>query len=99
MKELISQISDDIDELQNVLNDARQDYLTDRDLFYKLNIFKMGRFIRLYSDLMKHLGTKLNEDAMAELEGLDEGLFARLEKLKVEWNDFLRDVESNVNFT
>lgn len=97
MKELIAQISEDIDGLQNVLDDAKKDYSSDPDLFYKLNIFKMSRFIRLYSELMKHLGTKLNEDAIAELAGLDEDLLAKLEKFKAEWNDFLKNVETKIS--
>lgn len=94
-------LDENFTKLQNVLNEAQKDFGGDPKSFYKTNIFKMGRFIRLYADLMKQMNTKLNEDFKEELDNVDfemnlEKKEAYLDKLSIfinEWDSFLKEIE------
>jgi hypothetical protein len=100
----INLINDDFSKLEDILNEAQNDFAIDMDTFRKTKIFKMGKFIRIYSDLMKHLDVKVNED-VEEALGIqqDDGLIDtlnfknRLDRFIKDWNDFLEKVEQNVN--
>ena len=100
----INLINDDFSKLEDVLNEAQNDFAIDMDIFCKTKIFKMGKFIRIYSDLMKHLDVKVNEDVEEALEmHQDDGLIGtlnlknRLDQFIKNWNGFLEKVEQNVN--
>lgn len=88
-------IEDDLLKLENVLTEGKQDYQHDASLFYKTGIFKMGRFIRLYSELMKRLGAHVNEDVLNDLENFD--LEKRLQNFLSNWDNFLQEIEIKAN--
>ncbi|RNA05908.1 Prostamide prostaglandin F synthase [Brachionus plicatilis] len=95
-------LEENFSKLQTVLDEARQDFSNDVESFCKTGIFKMGRFIRFYADLMKQMNTKLNEDFVEELDNVDfelnleekEGNSEKMRKFLMEWNDFLKEIES-----
>ncbi len=86
----------EIKKLQILLNDCQEDYEVDNALFCKSKIFKMGQFIKIYSDLMKYMNVKLNEDLLDELKNIDASLVDMVHKLFIEWNEFLELIENNV---
>ena len=98
MKEKLEQIRVDFQKLQNVLDEAKNDVDTDRGLFLKSKIFKMGRFIRLYHELMKDLEVDLDTDTVEALEDLDptRDMIKDLATLKIDWDQFLKSLEDNV---
>ena len=103
IEEKCSLLLDHINKIQQVLDDSKAAYESDVASFLKTNIFQMGKFIRLYSELMSRLKTKLNQDTIDELELIDQEtnnqfhLVQSLSKLKYEWDAFLELVEQNVN--
>lgn len=82
-----------ITRLRDVFDEAKKDYESDPGTFHKKNIFKMMRFIKLYADFMSCLGAKLNEDAMHELQDLDEELYNSVLEFRKEWDEFLVKIE------
>ena len=90
-------IEEDLDKFQLYLNESQSDYENDSTLFYKKNIFKMGRLIRLYSDLMEHLNVHVREDVELELENYsnNDDLIDKFRLLNRNWNDFLNRIEQN----
>lgn len=93
-------IKDALVKLENVLEEARTDYAADNEAFYASKIFKMGRFIRLYSEFMKKLDVLIDIDVNSALEMYENDnenkLVSRLDKFKSNWNEFLENVEKNV---
>ena len=92
-------IKDALVKLENVLEEARTDYTADNEAFYASKIFKMGRFIRLYSEFMKKLEVLIDIDVNSALEMYDDNenkLVSRLDKFKSNWNEFLENVEKKV---
>ena len=93
-------INEDLSKLEKVLDEAKHDFANDVVTFCKTNIFKMGKFIRIYSDLMKHLNVIVNNDVQEALEMKDddgkESFQSRLEDLIKNWNHFLEKVEQHV---
>lgn len=94
-------VEEDLLKLENVLDEAINDFKDEANGFYKSKIFKMGRFIRLYSELMQHLGVDLKEDTFEELENIDFESKSdadnrkRLELFIENWDQFLAKVEKN----
>jgi hypothetical protein len=91
-----SQIESDLRNLDSVLNEARLDFENDSESFYAKKIFKMGRFIRMYAELMGHLDVLVGdevEDALAEF-GFDQ----RQKEFLKGWDLFLSEIEQKANF-
>jgi hypothetical protein len=86
-----SAIQTDFEKLESVLNEAESDFNNDSQLFYSKNIFKMGKFIQLYSELMNHLEIHVKEDVEQELDVYD--LKARHESFLSNWDSFLERIE------
>ena len=103
IEEKCSLLLDHINKIQQVLDNSKAAFQSDAASFFKTKIFQMGQFIRLYSELMSRLGTKLNQDTIDELELIDQEtnnkfkLVQTLSQLKYEWDTFLELVEQNVN--
>jgi hypothetical protein len=100
-------VSDDLSKLEVVLDEAQNDYAIDVESFRKTKIFKMGKFIRIYSELMNHLDVRVNDDVQEALEIIEtenaeiieKPMFKnRLEDFIRNWNNFLEKVEQNVSF-
>lgn len=87
-----------IKKLEILLNECKEDYEADNTLFCKSKIFKMGQFIKIYSDWMKNLNVKLNEDLLDELRNIDDNLVDMVHKLFLEWDEFLELIEKNLQF-
>ncbi|CAF0994109.1 unnamed protein product [Brachionus calyciflorus] len=77
--------------------DARKDLDEDISGFCKAKIFKMGRFIRLYSELMRHFNVNFNEDLLEEISELDENFEQRIKNFLIEWDYFLNEFENRVS--
>lgn len=92
-----TKVAADIAKLRDVFQEAKKDYEDDPSIFHSTKIFKMMRFLKLYSVFMEHLGAKLNEDAMAELYDLDEELYDSINSLRKEWDEFLDKIENKVD--
>lgn len=92
-------VADYISKLQNVLIEAKNEFSSDQEIFLKIKIFKMGRFIRFYSELMTFLGTKLDEDTVEEMENFDNNLADQLKLLKLDWDEFVLSIEKKNNET
>jgi len=99
-------VSDDLSKLEVVLDEAQNDYAIDVESFCQTKIFKMGKFIRIYSELMNHLDVRVNDDVQEALEILEtenaetieKPMFKnRLEDFIRNWNNFLEKVEQNVS--
>lgn len=93
-----AQAADYIHQLQATLEQARSEYGSDPEQFYDANIFKMAKFIPVYSELMKYLGVVVSDDVFQELKDIDEDcedstLASSLQDLMREWDDFLLSVE------
>lgn len=96
------QFDENFSKLKCVLDEARQDSDNDPKEFCAKKIFKMGRFIRLYADLMKLLNAKLNEDFLEELDNIDyelslkknDGYVENLSSFLNQWNSFLTNIET-----
>lgn len=99
MSEKLEQIRTDIKKLYNVLEEAKTDFIDNRELFLKSKIFKMGRFIQLYHELMKDLEIELDIDMTEALEDLDpsRNLVEDLKTIKIEWDSFLKSLDNEVN--
>ncbi len=99
MSEKLEQIRTDIKKLYNVLEEAKTDFIDNRELFLKSKIFKMGRFIQLYHELMKDLEIELDIDMTEALEDLDpsKNLVEDLKTIKIEWDSFLKSLDNEVN--
>ena len=100
--EIIEKLNESFVKLESVLDEAKNDYSLDLEAFCKTKIFKMGRFIRLYSDFMKLLNIIVNDDVHEALalyndKVKDKYFSERLNKFIAEWNEFLGIVEKNVN--
>lgn len=92
-----------IHELRTTLDQARSDYASNSEQFYDANIFKMAKFIPVYSELMKHLEVVISDDVFQELTDIDEDcedsrLASSLQDLMRDWDDFLLTVEPKVCF-
>lgn len=96
MSEKLEQIRTDIKKLYNVLEEAKTDFIDNRELFLKSKIFKMGRFIQLYHELMKDLEIELDIDMTEALEDLDpsRNLVEDLKTIKIEWDSFLKSLDN-----
>ena len=90
MTELDEQFKQDLKRLQNVLEEAKLDYATDAEDFLKQKVFKMGRFIRLYFELLQHLDVHLDTDIPNVLKDLE---LNELKQFKSNWNSFLHSLE------
>ena len=90
-----SLLETDLDKLESVLSESRNDFRDDSELFYKKNIFKMARFMQLYCDLMTHLNIHVLEDVEEELSQYD--LDDRLRLFLQNWDNFLELIEQNAN--
>jgi len=94
-------VKESIEQLESTLDEAKQDFEADSVLFKSSKIYRMGRFMRLYADLMNHLdvlGDNETASAIEQLENRDEpGLNERLGHLKRDWDGFLQRVEHEVN--
>lgn len=99
-EEKLSLIDKHIFELEKCLESSMKNYENDSFQFCQKEIFKMGSFIRIYSDLMKTIGAQIKEDVLSELEiiehNTDKNFSQRLECLFKRWNEFLEFVEMKV---
>ena len=96
-----SEVAEYIHQLQSILKQAKNDFETDPELFYQANIFKMGKFIPTYSELMKFLQVVVSDDVFRELKEIDSDLAeshlaSSLDKFMLSWNIFLQSVEPKV---
>jgi hypothetical protein len=86
-----------LEKLQCVLEETRVDYAENADEFYAKKIFKLGRFIRLYADLMIHLDVLIGDEVEEALSDYD------LDKVHGDflqnWDSFLSEIEHSANFT
>ena len=99
MTEKLEQIRTNLQKLHGVLEEAKTDFFVDKELFLNSTIFKMGRFIRLYHELMKDLEIELDIDMEEALEDLDptRSLIEDLKTIKMEWDSFLKSLDENVD--
>ena len=97
-KEKYLLIQNQLDQIEKVLSEAKCDFSTDSSQFFAKNIFKMGRFIRLYSDFMKLLEVLVADDVSDELENYTNSrLSIQHTSLLAEWDQFLSEIESTSN--
>jgi hypothetical protein len=93
-------VKESIEQLESTLNEAKQDFDVDSVLFKSSKIYRMGRFMRLYADLMNHLdvlGDNETASAIQDLESNNElKLGERLAHVKRDWDGFLEKVENEV---
>ena len=100
MLEKYELVKEDLNKLQNVLNEAKQDYSEDRECFLKSKIFKMGRFIRFYHEFMKDLEVTIDQDTLEALENFNNPLLiTKLNQLKTDWDEFLKILDEKVILT
>lgn len=91
-------IEDHIGKLETTLAESKNDFNTDAALFCKTGIFKMGKFIRLFGELMRHLDVHVKEDVLPHLRLMyGQNYQNRLESLFQNWNTFLEIVEQYVS--
>lgn len=83
--------------LIQVLTECQSDFEADRELFFAKNVFKAGRFIRLYAQLMEKLNVMIGDDVADELEELD--LHEQHSRFLSDWDSFLGLVEAEANIS
>ena len=103
LKNRVDNVREDFLKLKNLLIEAQEDHTNDPDEFLRSKIFKMGRFIRVYSEFLNNLSVITDSEAKKTLEIIDQDsedlettLANELESFKIEWNTFLNYIELNV---
>jgi hypothetical protein len=97
-------VASNLELLESILTDAYRDYETDTSTFYKKNIFKLGRFIRAFAELLQILNLSSSEKIKIAFECLEDeeepnskdSLTNRLELFINNWNKFLDKIQENV---
>jgi hypothetical protein len=93
-------VKKNIEELESTLDEAKRDFEADSALFKSSKIYRMGRFMRLYADLMNHLDALDDNDTTSAIENLqsdqEHKLGERLAHFKHDWDGFLEQVENQV---
>jgi hypothetical protein len=81
--------------LNETLDEAIKDSTESLSEFCNSKIFKLGKFIGLYHDLLKVSNVDCNEDLKESLNDTDKtcGLYQNLEEFLTKWNLFLDDIE------
>lgn len=88
--------------LQNVLTEAREDFTSDPNLFYRLKLFKMAKFIPLTCEIMKAVNSRDDESMLEELELIDDevsgdsNLLETIKQFRSDWNLFLQEIDGKV---
>lgn len=92
---LLESVNAIIQSLETTLNEAIDDSKNDFNLFIESKIFKLGRFIGQYYELLKSLDVEVNDDLKDALESIDDTntISKRLDKFLIEWNHFLDEIE------
>jgi len=84
--------------LGQILAEAEIDAKESLKDFANGKIFKMGRFIRVYSELLCGLDAASNEDLIDELRDADDSsILQDLNDFLAKWDAFLEDVETKTH--
>lgn len=104
MDEKVASAAELIGKLQGYLVDAKNDLQADKPSFYNVpgaKVFRMGRFIRTYVELMKLFNTKMKDDVIEGFEAIEAEepelkLVEKFEKLLEDWDAFCHEIENNM---
>ena len=80
--------------LQAILDEAIEDSNANLNEFLNSKIFKIGKFIGIYHEILKALQVDCNDDLK---DSLDVNLYNKLERFLANWNLFLNEVETKYN--
>lgn len=91
----MTQIESILSDLEKVLNEAIEDSALNLEEFLNGKIFKLGRFIGLYNQLLKESRVDFSQD-LEDLFDSQEILYkTKYEKLLADWNKFLFQIEES----
>jgi hypothetical protein len=85
--------------LNDVLDEARQCINNDLNSFCNKKIFALGKFIGIYSEILKKLQVNVNEDIRDAFKYLDPSMvcYDQLMNILSEWDQFVRIIDQKAN--
>jgi hypothetical protein len=81
--------------LENILNEAKASINSDLSLFCSKEVFGLGRFIRIYSEILRQLDVSVNDDIAQAFESLDPSMqsYNKLLDVLSEWDRFVELID------